>query len=130
MSQFTTNFKGELVWKNTWQNLEQFEYHVGTYPSDEIIVVPVKFETDFASVPRIFWSIISPIDTHAKAAVIHDYLYYTGIYSRKRSDEIFKEALIVLNVEPWKVQAMYRSVRTFSWHAWNRHRAREKKEQG
>lgn len=129
MSQFTTNFKGELVWKNTWQNLEQFEYHVGTYPSDEIIIVPVKFETDFASVPRIFWSIISPIDTHAKAAVIHDYLYFTGQYNRKRADEIFKEALIVLNVEPWKVHVMYNAVRVGSWYAWNKHRAREKKEQ-
>jgi hypothetical protein len=129
MSQFTTNFKGELVWKNTWQNLEKFEYHVGSYPSEEVITVPVKFETDFASVPRIFWAVISPIDTHAKAAVIHDYLYYTGQYSRKEADKIFKEALEVLNVAPWKVWCMYRGVRIGSWYAWHNHRKRQKKEQ-
>ena len=120
MSQFTTNFKGELIGKNIWKNLEQFEYHVGDYPSEEIITVPAGYITDFASVPRTFWSIISPIDRHAKAAVIHDYLYdYPENYSRKEIDEIFLEALNVLDIKIWKTHCLYYGVRLFSWYRWN-----------
>ncbi len=127
MSQFTSNFKGELIGKNRWRNLEQFEYHVNEYPSEEIITVPEGFETDFASVPRIFWVFISPIDTHAKAAVIHDYCYYYGMYNRKRSDDIFLEGLKVLDVPKWKVWCIYNAVRIGSWYAWWNHRRREKR---
>jgi len=128
MSQFTTNFKGELIGKNLWSNLEEFDYYVGHLGSDEIIIVPENFITDFASVPRLFWSIISPVDKHGKAAVVHDRCYYYALYSRKRCDEIFREALEVLEVEPWKVWCMYKSVRIGGWYAWNKHRRREKKE--
>jgi len=127
MSQFTSNFRGELIGKNRWKNLETFEYHVGEFPSKEVITVEKGFMTDFASVPRIFWAIISPIDTHAKAAVIHDYCYYYAPYNRKISDQIFHEALKVLNVPPWKVWCMYRGVRIGSWYAWWKHRRREKR---
>jgi len=128
MSQFTTNFKGELVGKNLWMNIEPFEYHVNTYPSDEVITVPIGFETNFASIPRILWPVISPIDRHAKAAVIHDYCYYHGLYNRKISDMIFREGLRVLNVKAWKVFCMYRSLRIFGWYTWWKHSRRRKKE--
>jgi hypothetical protein len=119
MSQFTTPFIGELVGKNLWKVREPFEYHVGSYPSEEIIKVPVGFRTDFASVPRIFWPIISPVDEHGKAAALHDFMYAEGLYSnRKRCDEIFLEALEVLGVNKWKRNIMYFMVRTFSFYSW------------
>ena len=124
MSQFTSNFKGELIGRNRWKNLEEFEYHIGNYPSEEVIVVPVGFETDFASVPRIFWPYISPIDLHAKAAIVHDYCYYYGLYDRKRCDEIFLEALKVLNIKRLKIWCIYRSVRVFSCYSWWKHRVK------
>jgi len=125
LSQFTTNFKGELIGKNLWKNIEQFQYHVGCYPSKEVITVPIGYITNFASVPRIFWAIISPIDNHAKAAVIHDYLYDTGYYTRKRSDEIFLEALNVLDVKPWKKYCLFYGVRLGSWYKWRQLRRME-----
>lgn len=91
-----------------------FEYHVGCYPSDEVIKVPVGFITDCASVPRIFWTVISPVDRHAKAAVVHDYACGLKEYNRKEADLIFKEALKVLGVRKWKVYSMYYSVRLYS----------------
>ena len=48
-----------------------------TLSDDEDLFIPVGFETDFASVPRIFWSIIPPIGKANIAWVIHDYLYDT-----------------------------------------------------
>ena len=120
MTQFTTPFIGKLVGKNLWEVYEPFEYHIGKYPSNEIIKIPVGYRTDFASVPRILWCIISPVDDHAKAAVVHDYCYDTGKYSRKRCDQIFREALTVLDIPKWKIFSMYWSVRLFSYKAWLR----------
>lgn len=125
MSQFTTPFRGELIGRNTWSNIEPFEYHVGTYPSEEIITVPIGFITDFASIPRIFWPLISPIDSHAKASVVHDYCYYKGLYSKKKSDLIFKEGLEVLKINPVKKWTMYYFVVIFGWFAWWNHRKKD-----
>lgn len=122
MSKFTTCFIGRLVGKNLWETYQKFEYHVGCYPSEEIIVVPKGFKTDFASIPRIFWPIISPIDTHGKAAVIHDYCYSIGHYNKTKCDLIFKEALRVLKVPEWKIFCMYWCVWLFGWIVWWRHR--------
>lgn len=122
MSKFTTPLRAELIGNNKWKVWQAFEYHVGSLDSDEIIKVPKGFVTDFASVPRIIWPIISPVDTHAKAAVVHDYCYSTALYSRKRSDQIFLEALTVLKVSYLKRMIMYRSVRMIGWYPWRNHR--------
>lgn len=127
MSQFTTPFIGELIGKNKWKCREPFEYHVGSYPSNEIIKVPIGFITDFASVPRFLWPIISPIDRHGKAAVIHDYCYSTAIYNKKRSDEIFLEGMITLEVHKWKRFLMYYCVKTIGFIFWYRCRIADKK---
>lgn len=119
MSTFTTPFIGELVGNNLWKVHEEFEYHIGKLPSVNVIKVPVGFKTNFASVPRIFWMLISPIDTHGKAAVVHDYLYYTQKYNRKRSDCIFKEGMEVLKVPKWKIFTMFWVVRLCGWYRWN-----------
>lgn len=124
MSQFTKPFVGMLVGKNKWAVFIGFDYHVGSYPSDEIIHVPEGFVTNFASVPRIFWPLIGPIDEHGKAAVIHDYCYSQGAYSKRRSDDIFLEAMEVLNVSKWKRFCIYWAVRLFGWFAWYRSRIR------
>jgi len=114
MSEFTTPLVVELIGNDEWSVYEKFEYHVGTYPSKEIIGVPKGFHTDFASVPRIFWNIISPIDKHGKAAVLHDYLYSIQYKNnRKLCDNIFKEAMGILGVKKWKIFVMYWAVRLF-----------------
>lgn len=58
-----------------------------------IVHVPVGFDTDFASVPRLpllFWLLG---DRGHAAAVVHDYLYRTALVSRSLADAIFREAL-------------------------------------
>ena len=119
-TQFTTPLRAELIGRNLWRVLEPFEYHVGSFPSDDIITVESGFVTNFASVPRVFWPILSPIDSHGKAGVVHDYAYFRDLYqNRKRCDEIFLEGLRVLETPEWKAIAMYDAVRAFGWHRWN-----------
>lgn len=121
MSQFTEPFVGELVGKNLWKVYKPFEYHVGNILGEEVIKVPVGFVTNFASVPRIFWSLISPVDfDNAKPAVIHDFLYYTQKTNRKYADSIFLEALGVMKSPAYRKYLMYYSVRLFGWIRWNK----------
>jgi len=125
MTQFTTRLSVEPIGDNLWKLLESFEYHVGKYPSDEVIKVPEGFITDFVSIPRIFWVIIPPVGIYGKAAVIHDYCYRTACYQRLKSDKIFLEGMKVLKVKRWKRNVMYWAVATFGWLAWYNHRRRD-----
>jgi len=129
MSQFTKPLIVKLIGKNLWEVHEPFEYHVGSYPSDEVISVSVGLKTNFASVPRIFWWIISPVDKHAKAAVVHDYCYDIQYDTKKRCDDIFAEGMEVLGVKPWKIFCMYWAVRLFAWVAWWRAKRRLRERQ-
>lgn len=94
--------------------LTPLTYHVGHADSDEVITVPKGYETDFASVPRMFWGLIPPLGAYARPAIIHDYLYDAGglrRYTRKQCDEIFKEAMDVVGVPAWKRNLMFAAVR-------------------
>ena len=104
-----------------WKLAEPFEYHVGTKESDEVIGIPAGFITDFASVPRIFWSVIPPWGKYGKAAVVHDFCYGTELYPRKRCDEIFLEAMEVLAVSLWKRRVIYTAVRIGGRFVWKKH---------
>jgi len=111
-----------------WIVRRGFTYHIGTKCSQNKIVIRKGFETDFASVPRIFWSLIPPWGRYGKAAVLHDYLYQGGLIEgwipvkmtckRKQADQIFLEAMGVLGVRMWRKYPMYWAVRAFGFLAW------------
>ncbi len=121
MSTFTTPLDIRIVGKWRFELLAPFEYHLGNYPTkynSDIITVPEGFITDLASIPRVFWSILSPIDEYVKAAVLHDWLYHTGLYSKTRTELIFKEAMQVLNTPKWKINSVYSAVYLFGHYRW------------
>ncbi len=122
MSQFTKPLQVDLIGVNKWQLLESFEYHVGSYPSKNIIRAPLGFVTDFASIPRLFWNILPPQGMYGKAAVIHDWCYWSACFDRKKSDKIFLEGMKALKVKRWRYALMYSVVRCFAFGAWNMHR--------
>ena len=126
MSQFTTELVVDKIGPNSWILLEKFEYHIGSYPSENVIKVPIGFITDFASIPKIFWSIIGPNGTHGKAAVLHDYCYATACYGKFKSDCIFLEAMKVLNVPLIDRVTLFTAVVLFGWGAWYKHRKEDK----
>ena len=85
------------------------------------IIVPAGFKTDFASVPRIFWSVISPIGKgYTSAAIVHDYLYSTHQVTKKEADNIFLWLMQRDGVSYLKRYAMYWSVRLFGGKAWKK----------
>jgi hypothetical protein len=40
------------------------------------VTVPVGFVTDFASIPRVFWSLLRPDGVYTYPAIVHDFLYW------------------------------------------------------
>ena len=80
--------------------------------------IPRGFETDFASVPRIFTNILGRWGRYGRAAIVHDWLYWTQRTSRKEADDTLLEAMCVLGVAKWQRQAIYWAVRLFGWIAW------------
>lgn len=108
----------------TWYLQSDFGYDIGAEDSGETINVPIGFTTDFASIPRLFWIILPKWGRYGNAAVIHDYLYYSQMYSRKRSDGIFLEAMGVLQVPAWKKEPIYWAVRFFGFTAWASNRVK------
>ena len=85
----------------------QFESSTG-----RVITVPAGYRTDFASVPRFFHRIVSPVGRHGKAAIVHDWLCDE---SPKTTDywqaaEIFDEAMEALGVSRIRRKIMVAAV--------------------
>jgi hypothetical protein len=106
---------------------------VGGEFSGESIRVPVDFVTDLASIPVPFRDWLPPDGPWAKAAVIHDFLYFTkgtGVfggyryidrltpYVRAEADDILLEAMVALEVPEDKRAAIHAGVRVGGAHGW------------
>lgn len=104
-----------------WIVVEDMEYVIGS--TSERIVVPKGFVTDFASIPQALWVLgLGPHGQYSRAAVIHDYLYWSQGCSRDQADRLlviamkessvsrFDEFLVYHGVDkggeaPWKANA-------------------------
>lgn len=110
---FISNLKVELINNEgkRWKVLEDLEYEYNGIK----IVVPAGYKTDFASVPRIhgIFELVGNMG-HA-AATVHDYLYSTGMLSRKDSDKVLLQALRATEVGKPRSMIMYAGVRAFGW---------------
>lgn len=80
--------------------------------------VPFGFKSDFASIPRIFWPILSPFGNYAQAAVVHDLCYREGLFTRKISDKLMKKGMKYLKVGYWQILIIYFAIRIFGKHAY------------
>lgn len=89
---------------------------------NERVAVPSGFKTDYASVPRVLWSILPPTGRYTKAAVIHDWLYVAGRCSRADADAVFLEAMEHLGVSPLTRRLMWAGVRAGGWMPWRKRR--------
>ncbi|AIQ93148.1 protein of unassigned function [Methylobacterium oryzae CBMB20] len=78
------------------------------------IDVPDQFITDFASIPPGARVAFEPFGRHAKAAVLHDWLYAVGEPGKKWfADQVFYDAMMELGVDAWRAKTMYMAVRAF-----------------
>lgn len=93
-----------------WRLLSSFTY--GSVILQRVLEISAGFLTDFASIPRVLWSIMPPTGTYGKAAVVHDFLYRSAaICTRAQADAVLMEAMTELGVGWWTRQVIYRGVR-------------------
>ena len=92
--------------------VSEFEYE---HPKTrERVRVPEGYVTDFASIPGLMRAVIQPFGRHAKAAVLHDWLYVVGEpKQREFADAVFRQAMKELGVPFFRRSVMYLSVRLF-----------------
>lgn len=90
---------------------KSFEFYYDGPNGRETFVIPEGFVTDFASSPRILWSVFSPIGKQTKAALVHDFLYSYELVDRETADKIFYEGMIVLGVNKYIAKSAYYSVK-------------------
>lgn len=73
--------------------------------------VPTGYITDFASIPAMVRGLFPPFGRHAKAAVLHDWLYLVGEPGMKPfADRVFLDAMEELGVSWARRNIMYRAV--------------------
>jgi len=88
------------------------------------------FVWDGNSIPRIAWSFTGTpwaMDL-LTAGLIHDWLYKTGIVSRKVADEIHYKVCRKHGVGWYRAQKMHKALRVAGWRAWNKHRKNDEKD--
>ncbi len=78
--------------------------------------VPVGFECDGASIPRLAQAIIGhPFDEYLEDAVAHDYLYHPTSdwleFDRGEADTILRETMWNRRFPLWKLSSFYMAVR-------------------
>nr|WP_070960936.1 DUF1353 domain-containing protein [Hyphomonas sp. Mor2] len=86
---------------------------------DGSVFVPEGYVTDFASIPGALRVFVSPFGRHAKAAVLHDWLYAVGEPKKKRfADILFRRAMKELGVPFFSRSFMFLAVRLFGGKAY------------
>ena len=83
--------------------------------------VPKGFYTDFASVPRFLWPLISPYDL-GMGPVAHDAGYFFGWRSRAYWDAALLSCMEHDAVPRWKRVCAYAAVRLFAGGVWRNYR--------
>ncbi|MDJ0665419.1 MAG: DUF1353 domain-containing protein [Acidimicrobiia bacterium] len=113
---------------NVWRLEADYAYQDGP----TLITVPAGFRFDLASIPRVFWWLISPFELSVAAPLLHDFLYaYKGDppqgsldpsrqYSRKEADQLFKRVMEIEGVPGWRRRPAYAAVRAFGWIGWGK----------
>jgi hypothetical protein len=106
--------------ESAWVLLEPLEYTLAA--DGRMIQVPAGFVTDFATIPRAFWQVLPVHGRYGKAAIVHDYLYWTQSCSRDQADRIMLRAMTASGVKRKTRFAIYRAVRLGGGPAWARNR--------
>lgn len=104
--------------------LEPMTYVVGT--TGIRITVPAGFVTDYASIPESLWSLYSPHDQYSRAAIVHDYLYWSQLCTRAQADNLFMIAMKESEVPERTHRNVYTGVHLFGNSSWIDNQAQRK----
>jgi len=104
------SYHGRRVWKLVKSLVLRLQASDGQGHITLHITVPAGFETDYASVPRLFWHLL-PHDECAEAAVVHDWLYSHPDVDRHLADTILRLAMALTGKPKLMQWCFYLAVR-------------------
>ena len=97
--------------------LDDFGYE---HSDGKTITAPQKFITDFASIPREFYSVVGPPwGKYGFIAILHDWLYYSQYTSKKYADDILMEGMKIAGVGVLQRDTIYEAVSKAGQSAWD-----------
>lgn len=85
------------------------------------IEVPIGFKTDLVTVPNLLGKYFPSTSPISKAAVLHDFVYATGIMSKYEADLLFYKAMEAAGVSVELKTIAYTAVTLFAsipWYQW------------
>ena len=89
---------------------------------DKWFTIPEGYRTDFASIPRVVWSLFHPADPRwLVAALVHDWLYGAEWCPRKQADDIFLAAMEKGGTQAVHRATMYSVVRALGQLTYREH---------
>jgi hypothetical protein len=108
-----------------WILFAPLTYTIGA--THDTITVPAGFVTDLASIPQALWSIgLRPEGQFSRAAIIHDYLYWSQHCTREQADHLLLIAMKESDVGMIQEELIYAAVHTAGGSAWDNN-AKERK---
>lgn len=120
MSAFLDPLRCERLANGRWRLLEPLRYQSERFGG--VFQVPAGFETDFASTPRLVWTLIPKEGRWSRAAVMHDAGFAHALQTadgsrvhliKRFADDLFAEALAADGVGWLTRTAMVAAVRAF-----------------
>lgn len=117
--------------------IKGFRYYLTADEQGEFVDVPDGFITNFASVPRAFWSLFPPTGKYRQIAAAHDKIFLAPIIRTPMSarpctlpeaNRIFLEGCEVLGVSWLARTIMYRMLLLGSQKSWDEYRAADRKQ--
>lgn len=101
---------------DNWILIEEYRY---TDADGNAQTIPRGFVTDFASIPRVLWNIISPMELGDTGPLEHDWEYRNGVGTRAKADGNLLRHMKEHGVSWWKRNTAYAGVRVGGWASWN-----------
>ncbi|MGN6312614.1 MAG: DUF1353 domain-containing protein [Rhodanobacteraceae bacterium] len=100
-----------------WIVTEDMIYVIGK--TNTAIVVPAGFIPDLASIPQALWSTgLTPTGQYGRAAIVHDYLYWSQKCTRAQADRLLLIAMKESDVSEFDERAIYEAVHLGGASAW------------
>ena len=90
----------------------------------KVITIPAGTVTDYSSVPFGMRNLVR-WDRIDIAGVVHDYLYQTGMRSRRKADAVWRKVAMggSNGANPFQAWVGWLGLRIGGWVAWRKHRA-------
>jgi hypothetical protein len=108
-AEFRSRMNARYEPNGTWTLRRDLVY--ASIVTGKVYRVPSGFNSDLASVPRLPIVYLMVANTATEPAVLHDYLYRTGVEDRTTCDAIFREAMEATGVPAWRRNLMWLGVR-------------------